>query len=541
MFRHGSKRIIAVSLLAVATLGCPGNGSDGQSPQIRFLNSAECIRFAGGFPPGFTALPGSGREAAVVQFIPTAILGLDLDREPPGLLASSAIPNFPGFVCDRCGGIVGVDSDSDGVADICRSDELGFTCLSPVAGNLSAIDFDLVALSTSNYEQVVFIDPRDGRTRLVELDTPSASANFDPADWPFWPTPGNRPARSAISTRACVYTQMPDSLGLGLGPNQFCDASREGFVTRFTSGTAVVGDTLFAATSNLLRSSQARYAPGTVLAFELDTSVAPPVVRPDADRAILFTSGFNPTSLEPYTTPTGRRLMLVGVSGAIAIGAGPDLVRTDSAIDVIDVDSRTLIATIPLGLAGLGDSGIEIDPLNRVALIGAFTSRALFGIDLAALDDPFLGLGPEPLPIVLDGTTPGFPDARIFDAAAPFVLPKRPDGPSASRCATITSVAISQVESYAVATDFCDGTISVLDIEVPPSRTTPIDAGTLLSIARVEEVASPILDTATGLTRAIDRVLIRAGRPGVDFTGPDVYFTAGLPEGAVCGVRINAL
>jgi hypothetical protein len=536
-----SNPIIALGLLVFATVGCPGDGSDGQSPKIRFLNSAECIRFAGGFPPGFTALPGSGREAAVVQFIPTAVLGLDLDNEPPGLLASGALPNFPGFVCDRCGGIVGVDSDSDGVADICRSDQLGFTCLSPVAGSLSAIDFDLVALSTSNYEQVVFIDPRDGTTRRVELETPAASASFDPADWPFWPAPGNRPIRSAISTRACVYTQMPDSLGFALGSNQFCDANREGFVARFTSGTAVVGDTLFAATSNLLRSSQARYAPGTVLVFDIDASVDPPILRPDAGRAIVFTSGFNPTSLEPYTTPSGRRLVLVAVSGAIAIGTGPDLVRTDSAIDVIDVDSRLLIATIPLGLAGLGDSGIAIDPSNRVALVGAFTSRELFGVDLAALDDPELGLGLEPLPVVLDGTTPGFPDARIFDAAAPFALPKRPDGPSTSQCATITSVAISQAEPYGVATDFCDGTISVLDLDVPESRAVPIDAGSLLSVTRVEDVASPIVDTATGLTRAIDRVLIRPGRPGIDFDGPDVYFTAGLPEGAVCGVRINAL
>jgi hypothetical protein len=389
--------------------------------------------------------------------------------------------------------------------------------------------------------QAVFIDPGAGTTRRVEIDTAAASASFDPADWPFWPAPGIRPVRSAISTRACVYTQKPDSLGVALGPNQFCDANREGFVTRFTSGTTVVGDTLFAATSNLLRSSQARYAPGTVLAFDLDTSVNPPIVRPQADRAILFTSGFNPTSLAPYTTPSGRQLVLVGVSGAVAIGTGPDLVRTDSAIDVIDVDSRLVIATIPLGRAGLGDSGIAIDPAKRVALIGAFTSRELFGVDLAALDDPLLGLGPETLPIVLDGTTPGFLDARIFDATDPFVLPKRPDGPADSRCSTITSVAISQVESYAVATDFCDGTISVLDIDVPPSRSTPIDSTTLLSVMRVENVASPIVDTATGFTRAIDRVLIRRGRPGIDFTGPDVYFTAGLPEGAVCGVRINAL
>jgi hypothetical protein len=541
MRRRNPTRLGASFVGVLALLGCEGDGSDGQSPRIQRQNTPECIRFAGGFPPGFAALPGTGREAAVVQFIPTAILGLDLDSEPPGLLAGSSVPNFPVLACGRCGGIDGVDSDSDGIADICRSDELGYSCLAPVAGSLESIESDLVALSASNYEEIVLFDPRDGTTRSIELDTPRGSAGFDPADWPFWPTAGTLPVRSGFSTRACVYTQRPDSLGAPLGPNTFCDPGREGFVTRFTAGSALVGDHFFVASANLLRSSQARYAPGTILAFEIDRSFAPPRVRPDPDHSVILTSGFNPTSVDPYTTPSGRRLLLAAVSGAIAIGTGPDLVRTDSAIDVIDVDSGTLIATVPLGKAGLGGSGISIDPSRRVALISAFTSRDLFGIDLAALDDPQLGLGPETLPVVLDGTTPGFPDARLYDADGPFMLPKRADGPSVAQCATITSVAISQAEPYAVATDFCDGTITVLDIAVPSQRDTPLDPVNLLSISRVENVVSPIIDTATGLTRAIDRVLIRAGRAGVDYSGPDVYFTAGLPEGAVCGVRINSL
>ena len=535
-----SHRLLMLCMATSFISSCSGDGSDGQSPKIHFVSSPECIRFSGGFPSGFTDLPGSGREAAVVQFIPTAILGLNLDPEPPGLLAESAIPNFPGIVCNPCGGIVGVDSDSDGQADICRSNELGFTCLSPVAGSLLSLDNDLVALSTSNYEQVVFFEPRSGATKLLELETPPVSPTFDPNDWPFWPMPGNLELRSAISTRVCVYTENPDSLDADLGPNQFCDPGRDGFVTRFTAGAAVANDTLFVATSNLLRSSEARFAPGTVLAFDLDRSRDPIRIGPKENGSVIFTSGFNPTSLEPYVTPSGRSLLLVGVSGAVEIGSGTDLVRTDSAIDVIDVETRLLIATVPLGRAGLGASRIAIDPSRRIALMGAFTSRSIFGIDLAALDDPQLGLDSEDLPIVLDGSTPGYPDARVFDENSRFILPKRPDGPSDSQCASITSIAISQFERYAVASDFCDGTVTVLDIDVPPSRSDFIDADTLLSVIRVENVVSPIVDTATGLTRAIDRILIRRGRPGIDFTGPDVYFTAGLPEGAVCGVRINS-
>ncbi len=525
----------------LAATGCEGDGTGGSSPRIEFSNTPQCIRFAGGFPSGFDSLPGSGREAAVVQFLPTAILGLDLNLEPPGLLASSSIPNLPtAGGCSGCGGLQGVDSDGDGVADLCRSQELGFGCLSPVAGSLLAIDADRVALSTSSYEQVVFFDPRDGRTSAVELETPPAGPGFDPSDWPFWPPPGQPTLRTGASTRVCVYTSRPDSLGDPLGPNRFCDPGREGFVARFTSGSAVVGDRLFVATSNLLRSSQARYAPGTVLVFGLDRSVDPPRLRPDPDRSVVLTTGFNPTTLAPYVTPAGRRLLLVGVSGAIALGTGPGRVLTESAIDVIDADSGQLIATVPLGAAGTGDARIALDPSGRIALLGAFTSRAIYGIDLAPLDDPGLGLGPEPLPIRLDGSTPGFGDARLYDADSPFVLPKRPDGPPDSLCSTVTSVAISQEEPFAVTTDFCDGTITVLDVNVPASRSTPLDPTRVLSVDRTEPVVAPLVDDATGLIRAIDRVLIRPGRAGIDFTGPDVYYTAGLPEGAVCGVRINA-
>ncbi|MAG32322.1 MAG: hypothetical protein CL908_15685 [Deltaproteobacteria bacterium] len=536
----GADLFCLLAILAIA--GCEGDGSGGAAPKVILRSTPECIVFAGGFPSGAVLLPGAGNEAAVVQFIPTAVLGLDLDREPPQLLTSNPIPGFPELRCDRCGGILQVDSDSDGEPDACRSDELGFSCLSPAAGSLLAIDDSLVALSTSSYEQIVLLDPQDGGLRDLDLDTPSASATFDPADFPFWPPVGTRPTRSALSTRACVYGDgLFDSLADPVGPSPFCDPARNGFVTRFTAGAALAGDRLFVATSNLVRSSRAQFDPGTVLVFEFDQTVDPPVARPDAATPILLTSGFNPTSVTPYTTPSGRHLVLVAVSGAIALDTGPDLVRTESAIDVIDAATRRLIATIPLGLAGLGFAPIAVDATNRLGLMGAATSRALFGIDLAALDDPLLGLGPEPLPIVLDGSTPGFLDARIFDADAPFVLPRRPDGPPPNQCATQTSVALARTTSRGVTTDFCDGTVSVLSLSLPASRTASLDPLSLIAIERVQNVAAPIVDDATGQLRAIDRALIRPGTPGLDFSGPDVYFTAGLPEGAVCGVRVDAL
>ncbi|MBJ19936.1 MAG: hypothetical protein GY910_27230 [bacterium] len=536
-----SRAPLGVALVALALLGCPGDGSDGDAPLIIFNSTPDCIVFAGGFPSGFSPLPGSGREAAVVQFLPTAVLGLDLEPEPPQLLATQAIPGFPELASARCGGLR-ADSDSDGRPDADRSDELGFQCLAPAAGHVRALAPDLVALGTSSYEQILLLDPRSGELSLAELDAPSPGPGFAAADWPFWPRAGARPYRSGFSTRVCVYgTGLVDSLGAPLGANTRCDGAREGFVTTFTADSLLVGNRLFVATSNLIRSSTAQFSPGTVLAFDLDLTTTPPRVGPAPENAVLLTSGYNPTSLAPYTTPSGRELVLVGVTGAIALGTGSGLVRTDSAIDVIDAATLELIASVPLGPAGLGFAGMALDPTGRIGLIGAATSPSIFAIDLMALDDPGLGTGTEPLPILLDGSTPGFLDARVYAAANPFELPKRADGPPESVCTTQTSVAIKDDGGFVAASDFCDGTISVLDLDLPPTRTTALDPDTVLRLNRVANVVAPLVPTAVGRMRALDRILIRPGTPHIDFNGPDLHFTAGLPEGAVCGVRIDAL
>ena len=531
---------LTLALILTASLGCPGDGAGGGAPLIINHSTPECVVFGSGFPSGFDVLTSDGGEAAVAQFSPSAVLGLDLESEPPRLLATQGIPDLP-EVPSSVPNVTRVDSDSDGLSDGELSAALGFRDQDPRTGNLRAISPEWVALVTSGYEQILFLNPQNGLLRRARISTPPATVDFDPADWPFWPAVASNPLRSGFSTRACVYaTGLTDSNGGAIGPEPRCDGVRDGFFTGFTADVLPIGDQIFVATSNLLRSSRAQFAPGTVLAFELDRSVDPPLVRPNPVKTIILTTAYNPTSLTSYTTPLGRELLLVGLTGSIALGTGPDLVRTDSAIDVIDIATRELIATIPLGLAGIGFSGMAIDPTQRLGLLGAVTRRALFGIDLAALDDPDLGLGSEPLPIRLDGSVSGYPDARVFEASNAFELPKRPDGPSDSICTTQTSVAIQGAGRFVAATDYCDGTISVLDLELPASRSTPLDPSRVLTLDRVINATDPIIDTASEI-RAIGRIVIRPGTPGIDFNGPDVHFTAGIPKGAVCGIRIDAL
>lgn len=520
--------------IALCQLACPGDGSDGPAPIVRLSSTPECLTLSGRFPSGFAKLPGTNREAVAVQFSPPALIRVHLDSQPPTKAYDA--PPLP-EVSRGCGSAI--DSDSDGLADADVIRALGFgVCPQVQPGTLLPFDGTRVAITTSDVEQILFADPRNGELRHVDLDPPVGGPGYTPADWPFWPAPGVRPFRTAFSTLTCVEGPgLVDSFGDPIPPPLRCDALTNGFFTRLTADIAKIDNRIFVATSNLI--APGRFSPGTVLVFDYDASADPPRVGPHPTTSVILTSGYNPTSLKSYTTPSGRDLLLVGQTGAILPGGSA--VVTDSSVDVIDAATLTLIATIPLGPAGLGFSPLAIDPSSRIALGGSTISRALFAIDLAALDDPALGLGPQTLPIALDGMTPGFPDARILTAANAFKLPKRSDGPLDSICFSTTSVAIKDDGSFAAASDSCDGTITRLLLDLPTLRTDPIDALSVLTVDRLINVAAPLVPSATGETRDIGRVLIRDGTPIIDFAGPDVHFLAGEEEGAVCGARIDTL
>ena len=100
----------------------------------------------------------------------------------------------------------------------------------------------------------------------------------------------------------------------------------------------------------------------------------------------------------------------------------------------------------------------------------------LFAADLAPLEDPRLYQGDEV--IRLDGSDPTFPDARIFDAESPLEIPARDDGPNPIVCPGWTHVAINESGSNAYAIDRCDGTLSIVDLEVPDTANgfTPVSS-----------------------------------------------------------------
>ncbi len=524
---------LLLSLTSLAVLG--GNcsfssgGGSGDKVVIEIDNVDDrCLSLAGSFPPSLITLPNSGAaeegRAVVVQFSPQTVIALDLNTVPPSIISPKAISTLP------------PDSDSDGINDSTKSQSEGFFPLSPVLGEAMALSDDLILVSASNYEEVIFINPLTSELVGLMVENPVSSSNHVANDYPFLPDEGTSALRTALSTRKCIFPPTPvDSLGNAIALEPRCDDTLPSYFTTYTSGKALAAGRLFVATSNLADPGALRFNPGTVLVYPFNPLG---VTQPDIHTPVIFTTGFNPTSVSRYETPGGRELILVVSTGAIGANPGIGNVLTESFVDVIDASSRRLVATIPLGLAGPSFSPLAIEPNGRIALLGASSNRQLYAIDLKPLNDPDLYNHPGQI-LVLDGTKAGFPDARIFYADSPLVLPDRADGPAEDQCAGLTTVAMNYSGQRAFATDFCDGTLSVVEIDLAASPPIPVPQDRF-TLGRSEKILAPLTVDSLSLLRAPANAMVRTGIPGVDYSGPDVFFLAGLPEGAVCGIRMES-
>jgi hypothetical protein len=518
------RALVAAALLALACEGS-GGGGDGLVVKDTVLD-ARCTPVAGSLPSGFELVPGNADRAALVQFLPPALVGFDLRGNRPRVLTVGPIPPN------------GEDSDGDGVGDSARSQALGFFPLSPVMGEVAIPTPDLALVSASNYEEVMFADPATGALRSALVHNPTDAPAFDAADYPFLPQDGLEASRTAISTRACVYpgSGALDSGGVLVGKDSRCADAPASFTTNLTAGKAVAAGHLFVATSNLRSSGQARFHPGTVLVYELEQAGVTLRVSPDPETPLLFTTGFNPTGVTRHVTRAGRELVLVTVTGAIGAGTGSGNVMTASSVDVIDAANLRIAANIPLGFAGPSFDRIAIDPSGRVGLLGASSRRELYAIDLAPLEDPRLYEG-NGAPVLLDGLTVGFADARIFDADHPLGVPDRADGPPPAQCAGYTHVAIDDAGTLALATDYCDGTLARVRIDLSGSPSVPVPR------ERFTDGGSDLLFeplSSLGLLRGPSLLRVRPGAPGLDYTGPDVLVAVGLPDAQLCAVRVEA-
>jgi hypothetical protein len=513
-------RTAALAAFALALGACEGGGDGGGGLVVhREPIAFNCTPFPRSFPSGIAILSASSRRASLALPSPPSVWSFDLDAERPLLVAVDNI---------------GADSDGDGMddEDAMRA-LLGFP-LSPVTGDLDAPADDLALVSTSGYEQVVVYDAGTAESRSVFVETP---ASFPSGRYPLLPPPGETHLRTGISTLACIFPPDPfDSEGNAIGGHAACDPAVPSYLTSFTAGKALAGGRLFVATSNLAGND--RFRPGTVLVYEWIESGGSVRVRPDPTTPVLFTEGFNASGVRRAVTAGGRELVLVTSTGAIGQGTGPGNILTESAIEVIDPSVPRIVAVIPLGFAGPSFDGLAVDAGGRIGWVGASSQRQLYAVDLRALDEPNLYAGAGP-PVILDGLSVGFPDARIFTADTPFLLPDRDDGAPSVDCDGFTHAAVNAAASEVFATDFCDGTFTRVRMDLSGDPPVPWPRARF-QVAAQQTPFAPVRADTFGLLRAPGALRVRPGSPGVDYASPDVLVVVGQPEGQLCALRVES-
>lgn len=539
---------LAIALAGLALLGSKcgeGDGSSGSPPTRIARSTGECVPIPDKYPSGFDWLPGdAGHVIAVSDGLPGALF-FDMNGDRPELLGRGALGTIP------------PDSDGDGIVDedrrLCNSDTKSKIA---VLGEPLGVSEQLAFIAASGYEQVMFFRAPNGELTHFEVTNPpdTLSGSYHGEDYPYLPETFG--LRTAISTKTCIYlTDGPGTAsdGAGVESDPCCDRRSDvpSFFTAFTAGLVLAADHLYIATSNLdlAQHQLGRFFPGTVLVYDFDPLADPPAIQPNVDTPVLFTTGFNPTGVSRYLTPRGRELVFITNTGALRPAVGRENILTPSYIDVIDAASQRIVATIPMGLAGLSFDGLAIDPAQRVGLIGSWNLRVLYAIDLRVFDDESLYTQSEI--IRLDGSDPQFPDARIFDAEHPFEIPDRPDGPHPILCDGWTFVAISESGASAYVLEQCDGTLTqihlldpALSCETANSSEACCDRVPLprscFALGATRNLTEPF-NTVTPFDHAPSQIRVRPGEPGIDYSGPDVFYTVDLPDGKLCSLYVDSI
>ena len=499
----------AAGLVACALAAAPGAA---RAAIVVDSSDPRCMALPGPFPPGLDWIDPTAGLALVASAEGVALAGpVDFARTPPATTAPATPPELaPGIAADACAGLLAPQLD-------------GVHVVSPA----------LALVTASSCESVAFLDPATGQLRSAAVSTPAGFA-ADPLG--FLSAPGTSAPRRAVSTRQCVAAEPGALDSRGAAISYDCGRGVPSYYTSFTSGAAVAAGRLFVSTANLGAGAgtlDPQFLPGTVLVFEL--SEEPLAAAPHPRTPVIFTSAFNPTHVTAYTTPQGRELVLVGASGALGLvqddpgtpyreAGGAAL--TEAAIDVIDAEQLRVIATIPLGLAGLGFERLAIDPSGRVALVGSAIARHVYAVDLRPLD----ALAPDAPHVRLDGAEG--PAAAIFDAEHPLVLPGLGNGAPAQTCPGYVVGVEWGASRTAYATDFCDGTITRIRVaslsapEVPLSRARFTIEGAL-------ELVAPVGPQSLGKPQAPGALRVFA-----DGGAERAAVVVGYPEGLACTVPV---
>lgn len=248
----------------------------------------------------------------------------------------------------------------------------------------------------------------------------------------------------------------------------------------YTASALIAGGKLFVCSSNI--DAQFAYNPGTVMIFDIDTKTLAV-----SNGRFVTMSQWNPTRLALWTAPTGEEAVLVTASGALnSSGASQS---GASAIDVLDVATAKLVASIPLGSGNVAGP-VVVTPDRKRGFVGSTSASEVSALDLAGLE------------------------AELKNAQ-PTSLPQRSAGrialPGSTQINYLSSLAVSASGKFLYAVNFNTSAVAIVDI----SGAQPGLAGTATGFARTGDPAK--------FEGTASLIGVRPGVPGVDFQGPAAF------------------
>jgi len=284
---------------------------------------------------------------------------------------------------------------------------------------------------------------------------------------------------------------------------------------RYTSGVAESNGKLYVCTSNFTATGGSPVCPpGTVFIYDWNPGSAPPTITA-SDPSFLVTTGFNPTEV----TALGERFVLVTNTGVVAIRNAWAVPLTDGSVDVVDTELDCIVASYPLGLGAPSYKPIAIAPDGSRALLGSVAYNSVYELDLTVLND---------LPESCPDPVPQLEEAVLAGKEDPIVV-----GPSPGTAnAFIVQVVLNWNGTRAYATGYNSGTLSILEVETREGVASP------KSVVRVLALTPPLGPLTPTLKEVGPGPLaVRPGRPGINYTGPDLFVLTGMRTGKMLSIQ----
>ena len=96
----------------------------------------------------------------------------------------------------------------------------------------------------------------------------------------------------------------------------------------------------------------------------------------------------------------------------------------------------------------------------------------------------------------------------------------------------IVQVGLSWDGAKAYATGYNSGTLSILEVETRTGMPSPKLANKVLELTPALDPQAPVLEEV-----GPGPLALRPGRPGIDFSGPDVFVLTGIPTGKMLSIQ----